>query len=214
MHTANEDVASDDFSMTDAIPSDKLTGHGDSYPITNCYTKDGAEYDSARPVHYLDNDYHIDSIDSFLGIVQLHDIDLVPATWQPAPKPIGSGRTGDIRESLANLQLTFAFKRIRRDLVDEKEAYSLLTAEILVLGHPSIRSHPNVLHLQGVCWDVSADSTALPVLLFEKAKHGDLDKFACSGLGKAVSTENRLKLCAEVAYAIDTLHTCSLYRQL
>jgi hypothetical protein len=50
---------------------------------------------------------------------------------------------------------------------------------------------------------VSTDLTALPVLLFEKAKQGDLDKFACSGLGKAVSIENRLKLCAEVAYAID-----------
>jgi hypothetical protein len=120
MHTANEVVASDDLSVTDAIPSDKLVDHGNSYPITDCYTKDGAVYDSARPVHCLDNDYSIDSIDSFLVIVQPHDIDLVPVTWQPAPKPIGRGRTGDIRESLANLQLPFAFKRIRRDLVDEK----------------------------------------------------------------------------------------------
>ncbi|MCJ1250419.1 hypothetical protein MMC30_007647 [Trapelia coarctata] len=101
--------------------------------INDYYTKDGTAYSSARPaghVHCLDNAYNIDSIDSFLGIIQLHDIDLVPVTWQPASKPIGGGRTRDI------------------------------------------------------------------------PKHGDLEKFASSGLGKAFS--------ADVACAIDTLHSCDI----
>ncbi len=49
-----------------------------------------------------------------------------------------------------------------------------LIAEILVLGHPSIYGHSNIMRLEGVCLDVSEeDKKVWPVLVFEKSQYED-----------------------------------------
>ncbi len=79
--------------------------------------------------------------------------------------------------------------------------------ELLVLRHPSIRAHQNIVHLCGICWDVDHDGDAWPVLVFNKSEHGNLDSLMSKGLGKSMSLEERLKLCAAIGEAVLAMHT-------
>lgn len=156
---------------------------------------------------------------SFLLIAQKLQIDFLPVSWQPALQGIGLGGTEETRQSLMNLQMTFAFKRARQPSgsgLHETHIFRCLTAEILVLGHPSIYGHPNILRLEGICWDVSPeDEKVLPFLVFEKSQYGDLGWFANSGSGIHMSFEHRSKLCADIVVAVQVMHSnCEFLRTL
>lgn len=148
---------------------------------------------------------------SFLALAQKLRIDFLPIIWQPALQGIGFGATAEIRQSLINLQMSFAFKRITPlsgPVLNETDLMRKLFAEILVLGHPSIHDHPSIMTLEGVCWDVSAeDEKGWPVLVFEKSRYGDLEWFTNSGAGKTISLEEKLKLCTAVVTAIGEMHS-------
>ena len=76
------------------------------------------------------------------------------------------------------------------------------------MSHPSVRSHPNVIRLEGVCWDISFDNEEVwPVLVFEKARHGDLRNFLRTNTGRHIKWDDRIKLCADIATAIMLLHS-------
>lgn len=80
--------------------------------------------------------------------------------------------------------------------------------EVSVLGHPLVRSHPNIIRLEGVCWDVSFDEDEVwPVLVFEKARYGDLRKFISTKTGGSINWVDRVKLCADIATAIMLMHS-------
>lgn len=157
---------------------------------------------------------------TFLAIAQKLEIDFLPITWQPALSEVGTGGTAEIRQSLIHLQMSFAFKVIkdakRIEKIDEtqrpsevKSRFWALIREISVLGHPSVREHPNIISLLGICWDILPSGRVWPVLIFEKAALGDLWRFAASEEGKNMSNKTRLKLCADVATAIRDLHQAS-----
>ncbi|KAL8840333.1 MAG: hypothetical protein Q9170_001348 [Blastenia crenularia] len=164
---------------------------------------------------------------TFLGIAQSLSIDFLPITWQEALGNIGKGATAEIHEALLDFNTSFAFKR---RLFKESFNSDELTGEILpsvvtelsILLAPSIRRCPNIMGVVGICWEIhSGDEYApsrersvdfsniavVPVLVFEKSKHGDLHGFMTDGIGKTLGFVERLEFCLEIARAIATMHS-------
>jgi Protein tyrosine and serine/threonine kinase len=154
---------------------------------------------------------------TFLAIIQKLQIDILPITWQAARQPIGIGATGRINEALINLHTSFAFKCVadkqkeavanpqNKDVTKERILQAFIN-EIMVLGHASIRNHPNIVELQGICWDVGSNNEVWPVLVFEKAQYEDLYNFATLPIGRELCIAERLKLCVDVGTAIYDMH--------
>ena len=190
------------------------------------YSTFGSYFESATPKKI---DLRFDLI-TFLGVAQKNEIEFLPITWQPALDHIGLGATAEIREASMSLQMSFAFKRpiftSSFNLEElEKRVLPALIAEISVLSHPAVRNHPNVIHLEGVCWEIVSSEGEnvsrkgpifkrkggiVPVFVFEKAKHGDLHKFMAHTERKLGFVE-RIKMCADIAKAIAEMHSHSMF---
>jgi len=152
----------------------------------------------------------------FLAVIQRLQIDILPITWQAARQPIGVGATGRINEALINLHTSFAFKCVsdrQKERENEEAIIRVLINEVIVLGHESIRNHPNIVELQGICWDVASgdksDDKVWPVLVFKKTQYEDLYNFAMRPIGRALCFAKRLKLCIDVGTAIWDMHSNS-----
>ena len=183
------------------------------------FSSRGIPISSAKPANPTKANQPLDFL-TFLAIAQKLKIDFLPITWQPALDEIGRGATGKIRESLINLQTSFAFK-VPKDTtsiesmdetirpVEIRTLFQALISELSILGHPLFREHPNVISLLGICWDVLPSGTVWPVFVFEKTPLGDLWRFAKSEEGKNMPIDMRLKLCADIANAITDLHQSS-----
>jgi hypothetical protein len=119
-----------------------------------------------------------------------------------------AGFTAEIRQSLINLQMSFAFKRLKEP--DGGGSLAPLISEISVLGHPKVRSHPHIARLEAICWDISETDAeeVWPVLVFEKSQHGDLQRFLISDEGRDLGMDERLALCYHIATALFTMHSC------
>ncbi|KAF2650287.1 TPR-like protein, partial [Lophiostoma macrostomum CBS 122681] len=87
----------------------------------------------------------------------------------------------------------------------------------MVLWHPDIRNHPNILELQGICWDMplnnesgieatprqlSKHTNVWPVLVFEQSHFGDMYHFAKLPIGRELGIKARLKMCLDIGNAI------------
>ena len=149
---------------------------------------------------------------TFLGIAQSLNIGFLPISWDVGQASIGKGGTAEISQSSVNLETAFAFKRpssVDLALSEAKKTaiFEALAAEISVLGHRSIRGHPNINRLEGICWDIEPDGERVwPVLVFEKTQHGDLKTLMEQGAGTRLDLRDRIRLCAEVAMAVSDLH--------
>ena len=149
---------------------------------------------------------------SFLATAQALNIDFLPITWQSAQQDIGEGGTSSIKQALANIQMSLAFKRLKDKEKPEKteaEIFQLLSNEITVLAHPSIQEHPNIVKLQGICWDISLDGKVWPVLVFEKSHFDNLYSFTTRPVGKELGIHHRLKLCIDIGEVIIEMHSNS-----
>jgi hypothetical protein len=171
------------------------------------FSKSGIPIQSATPAILGPTDIDYDFL-TFLGIAQSLKIDFLPTTWQPALDTVGLGGTAEIRQALLNLQMSFAFKRlISTQPAERAKNFQALIAEISVLGQSSIRDHPNIIKLEGICWDIIPETgNVWPVLVFEKAQLGDLLAFMEQGAGKTLSLEDRLQLCVDIATAVADMH--------
>jgi len=182
---------------------------------------DSASSSSAIPSHYHD-------FLSLLAICQTREIDFVGITWDRAlddnSNLIGLGLTSEIRPGTLNLDFTFAFKRLtdsnyaQAALVSGQQrrhqAYEALISEISVLGHPIIRNHENIIRLEGVCWDFlpsSSEEKVRPVLMFEKAKYGDLGRFMRSTHGQKLTWQQKIRLCSNIVRGLATMHSCGVF---
>ena len=129
--------------------------------LQNRYTYDDSVswlYTKSNPVvsktvnEFDDNDFI-----AILETCQYLEIDFLPITWQPALETLGVGGQAEIHQSLVTAALSFAFGRIKPGASTreaERAAYQALKSQLLVLGNPIIRSHPNIISLIGVCWDI------------------------------------------------------------
>jgi len=149
----------------------------------------------------------------FLAVAQRLNIDFLPITWQPALECLGTGATGNVNQSLINVQLALAFKRVHVHELHGKGHrlqeyyYKALVTEIAVLGDPAIREHENIIRLEGICWELSCfDEAVWPVLVLEKAPLGDLKYFMSSDKGRSSRFSDKLKLCLDIARGVSALH--------
>ena len=149
---------------------------------------------------------------ALLGLAQRLHINFLPITWQSALGLVGEGGQSRINQALVNLRTSFAFKRFKGDSSDQMSEYAPfrdIISEMIVLSYPSIRKHPHIVQLIGICWDIPEDDQVWPVLVFQKTQLGNLCHFMRSEEGQDLSTEDRLKLCADVGIAIEDMHSAS-----
>ncbi|KAI1742629.1 kinase-like domain-containing protein [Xylaria scruposa] len=148
---------------------------------------------------------------TFLATAQHREIDFLPVVWDDDLRSAGRGGQASISQSVIDENLSYAYKRIRRQELkcpaDEIQAMRALIAEISILGHEKIRGHPNIVRLVGICWDIVSNSEPIwPVLVFQKAEYKDLYWFMSSDGGKQLGARGRLKLCSDVAAAVMLMH--------
>ena len=81
-----------------------------------------------------------------------------------------------------------------------------------MLEHPIFRDLEGIVKLRGICWDIAETGDhgykVWPVLVFEKAEHGDFGQFIESKRGKGLSFVERLELCVGLGTALMEMHTC------
>jgi len=146
---------------------------------------------------------------AFLSVVQKCDVDFLPITWQPALGILGNGGSGTISQSTFTTDMPLAFKRFHLDK-DSNMDFLPLISEVLILSQPPIQEHPNIVNLEGVCWEIKPlTEKAVPVLVFQKASC-NLQQFMNMSEGKNMSIDDRLKICADIGSAIMTLHAYGL----
>jgi hypothetical protein len=159
-----------------------------------------------------DSDY---DLISFLAVVQTMKINILPITWQDARDLVGEGGTSKVTQAKISLDTSFAFKCLsdnqRQDLqegrLSETNTFRTLINEIVVVGHSRLQRHPNIVDLQGICWDVTADDEVWPAFVFEKSQFGDLYHFLQLPIGRNISSLGRLKLCVDVGTAVIDMHS-------
>jgi serine/threonine protein kinase len=157
-----------------------------------------------------DNASHEDLL-SLLSLVQMLEVDILPLMWYPALH-VGRGGFALLNEAPVSREVNLAFKRlISLGSASEKASGSFLSSmkEIAILKHYNVSKHPNIVDFYGICWEVNPiGGQILPVLVLEKARHGDLLRFRNSSEGKKLSVKTKLSLCTQIAEGLAMLHSC------
>lgn len=145
----------------------------------------------------------------FLSTVQDCQVDFLPIISQEGLGSLGTGGFGSIGQGPVKKDTGFAFKRYHnRNGLSETQFVHML-AEVRILSLPPIRSHPNIVELRGVCWEVVRETEKpMPVLVYPKALW-DLKQFMNTTEAKGMSLQQRVELCADIASAVATLHDYS-----
>jgi serine/threonine protein kinase len=147
---------------------------------------------------------------SFLAVAQQLKIQYLPITYQTALEEIERGGTAQISQATLGRRKGLAFKRIKdKDKVERFRAYQMLTSELLVLGHPAVKHHPNIVKLLGICWDIPSDEEVWPALVFEKSEFGDLKRFVNFRNAQRMKILDRIELCADIGMALADMHSNS-----
>lgn len=166
---------------------------------------------------------------TFLAAAQKYNVEFVPVIWQEALGLLGKGGTADINQSMLHTydhdpgdaqkdsrpkDTSFAFKRISQyhseGLVAEGPSlYEVATMELVVLSQQAIRDHPNIVNLEGICWEITSENRAYPVLLYEKAEWGDLGVFAMGFSSDYITFNAKLGFCVDIAKALQLMHGLS-----
>lgn len=154
------------------------------------------------------SDSHVDLL-AFLATAQVNLTDFLPIVWYPSYY-LGRGGFAVLNQSPVKAEFGFAFKRLGQHSQpqdEEMEDFSSSITELAILRHKPIASHPNVIKLEGICWEVTAEEDRiLPVLVFEKAKYGDMFQFRDMEEGKKLTIWQKVSLCAQILDALYTLH--------
>jgi hypothetical protein len=168
-----------------------------------------------------DDSPHQDLI-RLLAIANALKVEILPLTWQPALETLGQGGTGWVNQSYVNDGVSFAFKRFHRvnpdpQLTDRKFRslqFDAMISEMVVLRCPEVYDHPNAIHLEGICWEVVRPSGEVwPVLVFQKAKLGDLRRALTLPEAKDIDLDRKIAICGEVAKALRIMHQCGEYHE-
>lgn len=146
----------------------------------------------------------------FLSTVQRCKIDFLPITWQEGLGILGRGGSGQISQAPVRRGIGIAFKRFHTQ-GPITALYKAMISEVLILSQPPIRGHPNIVNLEGVCWEIDSETDeATPVLVFEKATW-DLQEYMRVTEGATMSLSERLEHCVDVGSAIKAMHAYSKF---
>ena len=157
--------------------------------------------------HSRDSAAHCDLL-TLLFITEALDVDLLPITWNAALGSLGQGATGNVQQSIVDARTNFAFKRSlpSRHYSDEYR-YEATISEVMVLRARRRRSHPNIVELVGIGWDVNPhEKSVWPVLVFRKAEFGSLKRYLSSPIGSDLSWEIRVSLCRDIVSGLAWMH--------
>jgi len=163
-----------------------------------------------------ESQHHQEFIRFLQHAYSLH-VPVLPLTWEPAFDALGpDGATGRVNQSALNSEFQLAYKRFNPHVTDPRfttEAYRSLqyramASEMTVLSCSGVQSHPNIITLQGICFEISSTSSVWPVLVFEKCALGDLEQ--CVSRPEFLDPEHLLSLCGEVAKALKVMHQCGM----
>ena len=145
---------------------------------------------------------------TFLAVVQKVQVCILPITWQSAPVEIARGGRSTIYEAFVNWQMNFALKCVsdrQKQKLLKTNNFRTLINEVTMLSQ--LRGHPNIINLQGICWDLTTEDEVWPVLVFEKAPFGDLYDFLKRPVGRDLSFHERLSLCVDIGKAVIDMHS-------
>lgn len=148
---------------------------------------------------------------TFLGAAQQLGRHFLPITWQKSLESHGRGGTARVKHSLLTRDVSLSFKHVNPEFFrnphhqDEEsvkaQAYYTLISEISQL----FMVHPNIVRLLGISWEIASNGVVWPVLVFNRAAHGDLKMFI-AGLDTAPPWELRYRMICGVARALDYMH--------
>lgn len=168
---------------------------------------------------------------TYLACVQKYQIDLIDMTPIQAQGILGRGGQAIVVQTQQSIDTILAFKcRIpepgmfgslswTNDKGDDA-TFREICSEVMALGHPEIREHPNIVQLLAVSWELrmtkgwifGSTLQVWPMMIFEKASHEDLRKFMTVGQGKDLDLAARVSICADLASALAVVHKNGRYR--
>lgn len=134
-------------------------------------------------------------------------------SYQPNDRlTIRTGASGIVHDQTLSSERGIIFKRYRTTpQSSRRDVFKAIISEIMVLKHPVLAKHPNIVDLDGITWDVEVERgqppQITPVLVLKRAEHGNLAEFFRTSHGRNLSLEQRLRLCIDVALALDAMHT-------
>lgn len=155
---------------------------------------------------------------SLLAIASRLNCNIFPLIWGSEMVGLGEGATGKFSQSPLNAQITIAYKRFSRRPSSDGTLtrgerlhllYKALICELIVLHHRELYDHPNIVKLEGICWEVVKEFNEIwPVLVFRKADLGSLDHFLTRPESKDIDMTELVIICGEVAKALRIMHLC------
>ena len=149
---------------------------------------------------------HYDLI-SFLALMQFLGLDLITTRWKSALEDLGMGGSAIISQASINTETSFAFKRLSFDVLNTEKCFERLMKEAMVLMQIPVTHNENFIRLEAYCLDVQQEPERItPVLIFEKFPLGNLQDYLLSERGRNTIFRERLAFCADIAYALSTLH--------
>ncbi|KAF8853253.1 hypothetical protein BDZ45DRAFT_82220 [Acephala macrosclerotiorum] len=170
-----------------------------------------------------------------LSFAQFRNVDFTGISWVEGQGKLGDGGQASVLQTRADATSVLAFRKhtpqkkglfgrlyervskgASASVATSNEAYRQIASEILALGHPALRSHQNIVQLIAISWEIREEkwpskTEIWPVLIFEKARYEDLEKFVRDPKKvlrskDTLSTKNMIKICADVATAMAVMH--------
>jgi len=170
--------------------------------------------------------HHDDLIDSLSSQVDFIDVlaaagnagfPFLPIVWQTARASIALGGTSTIRRAPIDIQTELAFKLVKEEENipgNEGGTFSIILNEINTLSYLRLLSHPNIVDLLGICWDIAENSFVWPGLVFEKSHFGDLRHFMTLPIWEDFNSKDKLKICVDIGNALSEMHSHSEWARI
>ncbi len=159
----------------------------------------------------LESETPVDFLDVLVAMSNL-ELPSLPIVWQKVRASIGLGASSSVRQAPIDLQTNLAFKLvkdIRKASGSHDEIFALVRNEIVMLCHPHLRAHRNIVDLLGVCWDIPGNDIVWPTLVMEKSHFGDLTHFVKLPIWQELVVADRIGICVDIGNALAEMHVCS-----
>src|SRR6266516_1167943 len=140
--------------------------------------------DSASAISEAGSPGHHQNFIKFLQYATALRVKILPLTWEPALEAVGrDGATARVNQSFVNAETMFAYKRFKPEVTDHRlsEAqfrelqYTTMINELIILAHPGIGDHINIVQYVGICFELSPNAVEVwPVLVLVKTTRVDL----------------------------------------
>lgn len=142
-----------------------------------------------------------------LALTQRCGVSFMPVRRRPELPGLGRGVSGLVTQS-ADEEFALKSSAPEEARYANDNHYRSLMSEIRVLQHDMIKTHPNIIRLVGITWDIELRNlTTWPVLITKKARYGELDSFLFSEDPPVeLDFEAKVRICAGILDGLGALH--------